>query len=506
MAEEKEAEGKDEENKDDEEEEEESESESESDEEGGQSDPRIPDDLSNEARSWCRRYFNGDLMYGRYFEKAKDRSPLEIEEMKKKRTWQIKISNIKFLNQHERKDPFLRINVGWDFEPIKCYKPGPRKQDKEGKLLPRESEIRTFGDVGAEFLTEYITNVEKEQIAEYATEINAKIKMSYFDLYSKSVNIEFWDWNCCAPHEYIARGTKPLMEIATGNVSVTLPIQHMVKGKRRSVLQDVGQVFCTLVFQEVCRYELSFINWQAKLRRKYLPNKLRGYNFPYIKMRLGRVWATSQTAKSKAEYFESDREDQILTKPFKNIGSLRYFGTRIGLEQEALKVWVYDKTGVLPGSATLIGAGDLPLLGAANGGTLSARLCWEMPKSKGKIEVERLHDSGEVRGSVDVDSSSSPLWREFAQTGDLNPPELRLYPPFWYSYLCIKIVSASNLIGADDSGVSDPYFVCSWGDSKMQTAVHMGTTDPYYDEVSVFCCVLCCGELWRVACHVFVKK
>jgi hypothetical protein len=268
----------------------------------------------------------------------------------------------------------------------------------------------------------------------------------------------------------------------------------MVKGKRRSVLQDVGQVFCTLVFQEVCRYELSFINWQAKLRRKYLPNKLRGYNFPYIKMRLGRVWATSQTAKSKAEYFESDREDQILTKPFKNIGSLRYFGTRIGLEQEALKVWVYDKTGVLPGSATLIGAGDLPLLGAANGGTLSARLCWEMPKSKGKIEVERLHDSGEVRGSVDVDSSSSPLWREFAQTGDLNPPELRLYPPFWYSYLCIKIVSASNLIGADDSGVSDPYFVCSWGDSKMQTAVHMGTTDPYYDEVSVFCFVLCCGE------------
>ena len=82
MAEEKEAEGKDEEKKEDEEESE-SESESESDEEGGQSDPRIPDDLSNEARSWCRRYFNGDLMYGRYFEKAKDRSPLEIEEMKK---------------------------------------------------------------------------------------------------------------------------------------------------------------------------------------------------------------------------------------------------------------------------------------------------------------------------------------------------------------------------------------------------------------------------------------
>ena len=486
MADEEKKEEKDGEEKEEEEEESEESEESSSDEESGQSDPRIPEDLSNEAKSWCRRYFNADLTYGRYYEKAQDRSPQEIDEMKKKRSWQIKISNLKFLNQHERKDPFLRINVGWDFQPVKVYKQGPRKQDKNGKFLPKESEIRTFGDVGAEFLTEYIKNVEHGQVAEFSTEINAKMKLSYFDLYSKSVNIEFWDWECCGPHEYIARGSAPLIEVATGNVSVTMAVQRMVQGKRRMTSQDVGQITCTLVFQEICRYELSFVNWQAKLRRKYLPNKLRGFNYPYIKMRLGRVWATSQTAKSKAEYFESEREDQILTKPFKNIGKLRYFGTRIGLEQEALKVWVYDKTGSLPGSATLIGAGDLPLLGAANGGTLSARLCWEMPKSKGKQETESLHDSGEVRGTIDVDSSLSPLWREFAQMGDLNPPELRIYPPFWYSYLCVKIVSASGLIAADDSGMSDPYFVCSWGDMKMRTAVRLGTSDPYYDEVG--CC------------------
>ena len=181
----------------------------------------------------------------------------------------------------------------------------------------------------------------------------------------------------------------------------------------------------------------------------------------------------------------------FITKPFKNIGTLRYFGTRIGLDQEALKVWVYDKTGLLPGSATLIGAGDLPLLGAANGGTLSARLCWEMPKSKGKIATERLHDSGEVRGTVDVDSSHSPLWREFAQIGDLNPPELRIYPPFWYSYLCIKVVSASNLIGADDSGVSDPYFVCSLNTSWPHFC-HLATDSKFYaaSNASVLNCAL----------------
>ena len=56
--------------------------------------------------------------------------------MKRLRTWQIHISNIKFRNEYERKDPFLRINVGWDFQPLKVFKQGPWKQDKDGKLYP----------------------------------------------------------------------------------------------------------------------------------------------------------------------------------------------------------------------------------------------------------------------------------------------------------------------------------------------------------------------------------
>ena len=103
--------------------------------------------------------------------------------------------------------------MGWDFQPLKVFKQGPRKQDKDGKLLPRESETRAFGTVGAEFLTEYVKNVSRGEIAEFAQEINTKVRMSYFDLYSKSVNIEFWDWQCCGPHEFIARGTKNLIEV-----------------------------------------------------------------------------------------------------------------------------------------------------------------------------------------------------------------------------------------------------------------------------------------------------
>ena len=45
--------------------------------------------------------------------------------------------------------------------------------------------------MGAEFITEYVKNVEKGDLAEFSQEVKTKVKFSYFDLYSKSVNMEF---------------------------------------------------------------------------------------------------------------------------------------------------------------------------------------------------------------------------------------------------------------------------------------------------------------------------
>ena len=55
--------------------------------------------------------------------------------MDKKRTWDIDLRNIKFFNNFEEKDPFVRFNIGWDFELRKIKEKGPRKKDKNGKLL-----------------------------------------------------------------------------------------------------------------------------------------------------------------------------------------------------------------------------------------------------------------------------------------------------------------------------------------------------------------------------------
>ena len=80
-------------------------------------------------------------------------------------------------------------------------------------------------------------------------------------------------------------------------------------------------------------------------------------------------------------------------------------------------------------------------------------------------DADADNDSGEVTGSIDV-LRQVKLWR-FAQRGEVKPVELRVYRPYWYTYLCIKIVQANNLIAADTSGTSDPYFTVEWAGTKL---------------------------------------
>ena len=54
-------------------------------------------------------------MYARFFDNFKDRSLEDLKEMDKKRTWDVDLRNIKFFNNFEEKDPFVRFNIGWDF-------------------------------------------------------------------------------------------------------------------------------------------------------------------------------------------------------------------------------------------------------------------------------------------------------------------------------------------------------------------------------------------------------
>ena len=126
-------------------------------------------------------------MYARFFDNFKDRSLEDLKEMDKKRTWDIDLRNIKFFNNFEEKDPFVRFNIGWDFELRKIKEKGPRKKDKNGKLLPRRYKWVQTGTMGYEWYTNDVSNVARGKLAEYHTswKFTARRAWSYFDLYDK---------------------------------------------------------------------------------------------------------------------------------------------------------------------------------------------------------------------------------------------------------------------------------------------------------------------------------
>jgi hypothetical protein len=483
-----------------EEEEEEDEDEEEDDDEDGDSETDDADEeliatFSEEAKAWARENFN-NVMYGRYYETAKERTPNDLKALDTKRTWHVQISNIKFDNNFEQKDPFIRFNIGWDFELRKVKSKGPRKKDKDGKLLPREYKWVPKGTMGKEWYTNAVDNVSRGRVAEYHMDLDyvAKRQWSYFDLYDKCVHVEVWDKETLLPNQFIARTRIPMVQIATGEMAMEFPVFRKEKIKKRMVDIEVGRVSCTFVFQEVCDYSLKFVNWGGKLRRQFLPNETQNVNRPFVEIRVEKKGQFPHVmpdlfppiARSRAEDVFYEPQDKIIFPDFKSIPLLRIKGTRIALEQKSLSLSVYDKTGFLPGSKVLIGSGKMPLRGASGGRTMNSRLCWDRPHSLGKQDSESQNETGEIFGTVDVFCKSSPLWREFAQTGELKPSELRVYGPYWYCYLGITIVEARNLVAADDSGTSDPYFTVEWAGMKQRTRIIMENCNPIFEETLYF--------------------
>eukprot|EP00943_MAST-04B_sp_MAST-4B-sp1_P004868 g4868.t1 len=432
-------------------------------------------------------------MYARFFNNFKERTPDDLKELNKKRTWDIHLSNIKFFNNFEEKDPFVRFNIGWDFELRKVKEKGPRKKDKNGKLLPRKYKWIQMGTMGYEWYTNNVNKVARGKLAEFHTnwKFTAKNAWSYFDLYDKKICIEVWDKETMLPNEFIARASLQMVQAATMEMAMQIPVLRNEKIKKRMVEIDVGYVSFTLVFQEVCNYSLNFVNWGGRLLRKYLPNEIKSKNKPFVEVSLKNHSRFSsiipvQTVKSKPETIYYGGADEVIYPKFKNIPYVKIKGTRVSMEAKVLELRVYDKIGILPGSKVMIGRGSLPLLGASSGRSLNVRLCWERPFSRGKQDEDVDNDSGEVTGSIDVFCETSRLWREFAQRGDLKPVELRIYRPYWYTYLCVKIVDAKDLIAADASGTSDPYFTVEWGGNKQRTKIVMENCDPEFNEELYF--------------------
>jgi hypothetical protein len=83
-------------------------------------------------------------------------------------------------------------------------------------------------------------------------------------------------------------------------------------------------------------------------------------------------------------------------------------------------------------------------------------------------------------------SGETPLWREFCQTGSVQPAELKVYKPFEYCYLCIRIIDCIDLLAVDEDGASDPYVSITWAGQTQSTSVRFDNCNPQYNEIFYF--------------------
>ena len=495
---------------------------------------------SERAIRWSIQNF-GDKSGTRFFKHVGDRAVRDIEEMKRKRLWRVTIKNVYY--QHEYTGPgndiFLQFNVGYDF---RLRKRAITLKDATGKKTKKVVAIPT-GSLGDVRRSPYKADIPLHEKVSYASlESTFTQEHSYIDLYEKYLRVEVWDKESLMPNSFLGEMNMPLVSIARGGLNHVWPVNNTVKLKqRKTVVTPVGIVSFVCIFQEVLDFELRLQNWSAKIERKMLDdNKIdpdaaaadrmeddddeeEQVRYPYLVFRLGGLMnrvqrlkhnvlaedINPQAAVSKIATVSYPHDAEYVLPTFRTTQTLRFRGTRTELEDQDLNIRVYTKKGTSAIANRIfrpkyVGQGSVSLEGASTGVSTTTPIAWRR-KGKHTKGLERFVAAGRVTGSVSVSarqsamwkdyaqfwrygnkSGETPLWREFCQTGAVQPAELKVYKPFEYTYLCIRVIRCIGLLAVDEDGASDPYVSITWAGQTQSTTVRFDNCDPEFNETFYF--------------------
>eukprot|EP00966_Prymnesium_polylepis_P325596 7381567-Prymnesium_polylepis.1 len=178
-------------------------------------------------------------------------------------------------------------------------------------------------------------------------------------------------------------------------------------------------------------------------------------------------------------YFgRSVRTDMVLQNlnPFweEARGPLTYLGTRWELENEVLRVRVYDWDAF--SADDLIGYADVPLAGLLEYGRLRVDLSLDVPdgeasKQDGRTPT-RTVPAGSLTGLLLFDGAT-PMYQQ------LGAPTVKRAG---VTYLAARFVRASRLLSADANGLSDPYAVIDFDGAVQSSRVVPKTLDPEWEQ------------------------
>ena len=462
---------------------------------------------SDRAINWSLSNF-GDKSGTRFFKYAGDRTPIDIKEMRRKRRWRVNLKNVFY--QHEwtgpESDIFLQFNIGYAFKlrRVQSYVKGPTgPKQKVVKLVPS-------GGLGEIFRTPLKRNVQLHEEVSFASlEATTEQEFSYLDLYENYLRVEVWDQASTCPNTFLGEFQVPLVNIARGGLNHVWTISNTVMQKRKKVLTDVAIVRFVCMFQEVLDFDLRLQNWSAKLRtsmmrtettakegdvdddeeivrKPYLTFLLGQRNFfdPDSRLRSSLHHAFDKTfAKSLKTALVYSQADEFVVPTFRTIKRLCFRGTRTELEDQELRIKVFTTGGIMSGPK-FVGEGSVSLEGAATGVSTTAPIAWTNKKQEKGLD--KYVAAGDVSGAISVTAfrtplfkemlqvgsgmRGAPLWREFLQTGNVQPPELKVYKPYEYCYLCIKIINCHGLAAVDEEGSSDPFVMCVWAGQVRETS------------------------------------
>ncbi|GBG28450.1 Synaptotagmin-C [Hondaea fermentalgiana] len=494
--------------------------------------------FSPEAQRWAEDH-NLERSYAKFYKIAKDRSREDVKDLARPRRWRVRLRGIQYTNHGDLGDFFLTFNFGWNFRlskklvRVKASAPKKKLVDEHGRPIEQKRQWRWVksGSRGTCRYTQVCKDVEKGKPVQFQDSIEFDWTGSYFELYTKVLHVEVWIWHPFSPNEFLAKAEKPLHRIASGEMNMSGPdweIKTTVRRKGRKEEVGLGALAFQCVFQEVLTYSIKLQNWTAHFDLKHFHKRLEDgdedYLYPYAVFRLNSSRSPFHTSRSNPREQRIDSSTEAVKSSLSDVSVLKFTGTRLGLEEGHLLVEVYHDR-LLTLRRVKIGSARIALSGVVENGYLSAKLR-HYPREKFRHRARRmltctsaasaqsasagskkLTKVGQIYGTVDIEAEECFMWtellvnpiptlragirparlhREFAQVGELHPPELRDYAPYNNSYLAIHVVAARDLIGADANGLSDPYVTVEWSGQRLRTRVVPETLNPVWDEVLYF--------------------
>ena len=159
---------------------------------------------------------------------------------------------------------------------------------------------------------------------------------------------------------------------------------------------------------------------------------------------------------------------------------LSYLGTRSELENEILRVRVYDWDRL--SADDLIGQADVPLNGLLEYGQVEIDLAYNeedtsAPKVRG-VRPKKLVQAGRLVGQITFEGSRpTPKYKQLGNIVERIGG---------VSYLAVKVVAAHNLKPADVSGFSDPFVTVEWDGCEQISKVISSNLNPTWNETLYF--------------------